>query len=869
MAGISSWHGVRQAFPAFPHDPPYGVQTAFMRELYATLAAGGVGLFESPTGTGKTLSLICAALQWLEDRQNEDALADLLSGEDEDGVEGDASGDPAAGASQEEPDWLRDWSAPSSSAAAPAELLAAAGAKRPAKPSTGGPKRGYGAETGKDAELEFLLEEWHDSGDGANPTARAAESSSDSEGAPSPHPGDTASPAAPPKRQVIFCSRTHSQLTQFVGELRKTSFARSLSTVALASRKTLCVNDEVRSLKSAAHINERCLDMQGSNKPAKKPGAQGSAAGRKRKRQKLARCPFLSAKPAQQQRMHSTILEAPLEVEELVKLGSKWSICPYYATRSTQARADVVLMPYSTLLSEDVRESFGISLKGSVVVVDEAHNLVDAINSVHSAAVTQGQLSQARFQLGAYQERFRARLGPGNLCHIDTLLMVATRLLEATRPHAPRGKLGDAAQVLGVNDFLFQSGLDNINMFQLLQYVRDNKVAFKISGYAQSVSEAPAGTVDLAGDRAGAGDPGGGGEAARSAPLQALAAFLVGLTNTDADGRIVVQRAGGDKGERESTLKFVLLHAAQKFAQITSDAHAVVLASGTLAPVDSLVQQLFPTTPPERIHRFCCGHVIDARQIVALPIGAGRDGTPLDFRHAARSRPAMMDQIGGLLMELSAVVPGGMVVFFPSFGYLAEVHSHFEKTGLLKGLQSRKDLFFEPRNATAVESTLEKFSAACVRSEAEGAAGGGLLFSVCGGKMSEGINFGDALGRCVVMIGLPYPNAADPELKERMAKLDEIARRPGSNRAVDGRQYYEDLCMKAVNQCVGRVIRHAKDYAAIVLADQRYAMGAKGGALTGPLAKLPLWIQGSVARDAPSLPCAAKRLRHFFTQARK
>lgn len=28
------------------------------------------------------------------------------------------------------------------------------------------------AETGKDAELEFLLEEWHDSGDGANPTAR-------------------------------------------------------------------------------------------------------------------------------------------------------------------------------------------------------------------------------------------------------------------------------------------------------------------------------------------------------------------------------------------------------------------------------------------------------------------------------------------------------------------------------------------------------------------------------------------------------------------------------------------------------------------------------------------------------------------------
>ena len=74
--------------------------------------------------------------------------------------------------------------------------------------------------------------------------------------------------------------------------------------------------------------------------------------------------------------------------------------------------------------------------------------------------------------------------------------------------------------------------------------------------------------------------------------------------------------------------------------------------------------------------------------------------------------------------------------------------------------------------------------------------------AVVGAKLSEGLNFTDDLARAVVMVGLPYPNASSPELKERLKYVSNLAKQKGETGDA-GEELYENLCMNAVNQSIG------------------------------------------------------------------
>ncbi len=50
---------------------------------------------------------------------------------------------------------------------------------------------------------------------------------------------------------------------------------------------------------------------------------------------------------------------------------------------------------------------------------------------------------------------------------------------------------------------------------------------------------------------------------------------------------------------------------------------------------------------------------------------------------------------------------------------------------------------------------------------------GAVMFAVCRGKMSEGIDFSNDNGRAVIITGLPYPPYKDPRVVLKKQYLDE------------------------------------------------------------------------------------------------
>ena len=282
-----------------------------------------------------------------------------------------------------------------------------------------------------------------------------------------------------------------------------------------------------------------------------------------------------------------------------------------------------------------------------------------------------------------------------------------------------------------------------------------------------------------------------------------------------------------------------------------------------MSQMDDYIRHLFAYVDPDRLKTWSCGHIVPRENLLVRPVANGPRGFDFDFTYEKRNLPAMIDILGDCLVGLSSVIPDGLVVFFPSYSYLNQVVLRWQSkmSGATQNIWDRlakeKHIFQESKEVTGVDDILLTYS------EAISAGKGGLLLSVIGGKMSEGINFSDRLGRGVVVVGLPFPNIQSAQWKAKLEYVEMRTMDRGGSRddgKATARSFYENACMRAVNQSIGRVIRHQKDFASIILLDRRY--------MTPRIAdKLPGWIkQGLVSsKGEASFKDVVESLQEFFT----
>lgn len=77
---------------------------------------------------------------------------------------------------------------------------------------------------------------------------------------------------------------------------------------------------------------------------------------------------------------------------------------------------------------------------------------------------------------------------------------------------------------------------------------------------------------------------------------------------------------------------------------IVRDAKAVVLAGGTMAPMDEFTEQLFIATgaSPERIVTFSCDHVVPQENITCSIVTCGPTGIEFEFNFQNRQNTKLV-----------------------------------------------------------------------------------------------------------------------------------------------------------------------------------------------------------------------------------
>lgn len=733
--------GVQVSFPF----EPYQCQVTYMEKVMECLQTNVNGILESPTGTGKTLCLLCSSLAWLESRKAQTELNRQVS------------------------------------------LASIMGEQTSIRPE----------------EVDRLSKNLQSS---TGMTWGGNE-------------------FAVPK--IIYASRTHSQLSQAVQELKRTAY-NSVKVSVIGSREQLCIHEHVRKEMSNANkvhmcrakVNARTCHMYNRLEEIKKNSDARSLIGN------------------------------IVDIEDMVNYGEKQRVCPYYMARELKNDADIIFMPYNYLLDPKSRKAHGVELQGNVVIFDEAHNLEKICEESSSFDLTSSDLATAMEELSRLSEKIYEMTKhdeqslvemtdsssmPEPEFTLEDLLRLKATVRDLENKIDEIVLPGNGKGVTKQGMFIFELlssvsiGFDTKNFLidlldKIINYIsQDSMSGFSTKG-AGLIKFCDSLKIIFSRDLSD-----GGSLHLHKANLAKSYKVHIQQTQSNKKFKKIDSWTSNNSSEKMGkTLSYWCFSSGHSMADlIAHDIKCVILTSGTLSPLSSFTMEMqipFPVTLENP-------HVIDKHQVWIGTVGKGPDGVTLNSNFETRYSASYQASLGNTIVNFSRIVPNGMLIFFPSYPVMDKCIEYWKENNIYNRITQYKPVFVEPKGKMDFQDAMFEYYEKINDPSLNGA----IFIAVCRGKVSEGLDFSDANGRAVVITGLPYPPYMDPKVVLKMQFLDEMKRTPGI-KSLTGREWYRQQASRAVNQAIGRVIRHRQDFGAILLCDTRFSSPES-------INQLPVWVK--------------------------
>ncbi|CAH8577058.1 unnamed protein product [Heterobilharzia americana] len=775
----------------FPYQP-YDCQLEYMTKVLLSLSEGKHAILESPTGTGKTLCLLCASLAWL-DKQQVNPVETVSS------------------TSVKHSDTMGKW------------LM--------------------GGSEGGDNNLVYknLLGNLNKMNN---------------------------------IYKIIFASRTHSQLAQAINALKGTVYSkRNVSVV---------VRVEFSQIYAC------------------------------RMRVQTKTCEYFRNFDSKRDDILTSIKsEGIVDIEDLSNYGQK--------TRELKTDSNLVFMPYNYLLDPRIRSLYNINLENTAVIFDEAHNIEQVCEDASSVTLTSALLAAAiehvrcvcEVVFNHTMESEEAELADemnsinnGQKQSTSTGVMPRMGLFDMTQPKETaiealsiekmitlKGQLIELERLIdelsvpsegltkdgsfifellsraGINHWTnntIQTVIDEIISFTNSTHnvkIRKTKGLHEVAEFLKTVfgylpGEANV-TFNFKAQFKLQHD-----ESISCYRLHIKDDILSSNNNNSNNNKLKTNvwdtrdpgNVSSNAGSTNRTLSYWCFSPGRAIQElIRQNVRCIILTSGTLYPVEPLEAELSMKFPIKLQNPH-----------VSIQI----NGEKLNATYSVRETSAYRNSLGLLMIQLAQAVPAGLLIFFPSYVFMSQCIEYWKNGDIFEKLLKIKHIFIEPREKIQFNKVFSDYrSIACSQNSI-----GAILFAVMRGRVSEGLDLADDAGRGVAILGLPYAPFHDPRVRLKMAYLDEQCVKLKSSSKQDqqqknlldkyptGRQWYNLQAWRAINQAVGRVIRHYKDYGIIFLCDERFASNSAQSNLSS-------WMQ-TKRNVYDSVELAVKDTYEFFRNMR-